>query len=248
MSAGRVMPRPSGPDVEGIPGSIGAHAGRPAAVQRRWRAGCRGPRVPRTRRTPRPIRRRTPWAAIAPRPVPAVPAAETGPSGRGRLGSNHDATVCRSVGPPARSNRPRLSLPPTPPASLVDRGGHAEPPARSGRGAGRLRRLVRLLRRLEPRVQVALQERLAQRRQQVAVDPVRVAEPDLDLGRVHVDVDLLGRDVQVEERHRHPPDHQQAAIRLVQRVAQRAVADVPSPEEEELPLGRSTGSATGCAT
>ena len=38
----------------------------------------------------------------------------------------------------------------------------------------------------------------------MAVDPMRVAEPDLDLGRVDIDVHLLGRDLQVEERHGHP--------------------------------------------
>ena len=60
----------------------------------------------------------------------------------------------------------------------------------------------------------------------MAVDPLRVAEPNLDLGRMDVDVDLLGRDLQVEKRHGHPADHQQAAIGLVERVAERAVADV----------------------
>ena len=124
----------------------------------------------------------------------------SGTSGRARLGSNQEATVCRSVGPPARSNRPDAANPAPDRlrrSAVAGRG-------RAGAGAGGLAAGVRLLGRLEPGVQVALQEGLAERRQQVAVDPVRVAEPDLDLGRVDVDVDLLGRDVQVEERHRHP--------------------------------------------
>ena len=128
-------------------------------------------------------------------------------------------------------------------ASLV--GSAARRPSRPGGVAASSRPRSRLLGRLQPRVQVALQEGLAERRQQMAVDPVRVAEPDLDLGRVDIDVDLLGRDVQVQERHGHPADHQQAAIRFVQRVAQRAVADITAAQEQELPLGASTGSATG---
>ena len=51
-----------------------------------------------------------------------------------------------------------------------------------------------------------------------------------------VDVDLLGRNLQVEKRHRHPADHQQAAIGFVERMAQRAVANVAARDEEELPL------------
>ena len=86
-------------------------------------------------------------------------------------------------------------------------------------------------------MEVAGQEGLAEGGQELAVDPLAVAEPDLDLGRVDVDVDLLGRDFQVEERHGRPADHQEAAERLGQGVAERAVADVPAAQEEELALG-----------
>ena len=55
---------------------------------------------------------------------------------------------------------------------------------------------------LEPRVQVAGQEGLADGREQEAVDALAVAEADLDLGGVDVDVDLFGGEVEVEEGHR----------------------------------------------
>ena len=71
----------------------------------------------------------------------------------------------------------------------------------------------------------------------MAVDAVRVAKPDLDLGRMDIDVDLLGGDLQVEKRHGHPADHQQAAIGLVEGMAERPVTDIAAPQEQELSLG-----------
>ena len=190
----------------------------------------------RIRRTRRQARLRPPSGSDCAQARGAGCPTESGIRGLPPAGSNHDGDRLRSFGPPARSSSPRLD----PAAVEADPG--AERARRRTRACSTRRsaaslRSRRFLGRLQPRVQVALQERLPQRREQVAVDPLRVAEPDLDLGRVDVDVDLLGRDLQVEERHRHPADHQQAAIRLVERVAERAVADVAAAEEEELPLG-----------
>src|SRR5271157_5691706 len=70
----------------------------------------------------------------------------------------------------------------------------------------------------------------------MAVDPLRIAEPDLDLGRMDVDVNLLGWDLQVQERDRIAPGHQQPAVGLAQGVAQRPVADIAAAQEEELAL------------
>ena len=74
-------------------------------------------------------------------------------------------------------------------------------------------------------MKVAGEEGLAERREQVAVDALGVAEADLDLGRVNVDVDLFGRNVQVQKRDRVASDHEEAAVGFAQSVAQRSVAN-----------------------
>ena len=153
----------------------------------------------------------------------------------------------QSAGPgPAPRARKSQPLP----AAVAAGAGYARKPAvgfqRPRPARDRCRRLGRLiLRRLEPGVQVARQKRLAEGREQVAVNPLRIAEPDLDLGRMDVDVNLLGRNLQVEERDRIPPDHQQPAVGLAQGVAQRPIADIAAAQEEELALVASTGFATG---
>ena len=71
----------------------------------------------------------------------------------------------------------------------------------------------------------------------MTIDPVRVAEANFDFGWVNVDVDLLGRDLEVEKRHGHPADHEQAAIGFVESVRERAVTDIAAGDKEELPFG-----------
>ena len=160
---------------------------------------------------------------------------DSGISGLAPLGSNQEATVCRSVGPPASSKRPRLSpcrKPVSAPAVPSPAGPSRRQPTPTFAGsavAGSWADCSRECRSLFKNV-------CRKRREQVAVDALRVAKPNLDLGRMDVDVDLLGRNLEVEKRHGHPADHQQAAIGFVERVRQRAVTHVAARDEEELPL------------
>ncbi len=88
---------------------------------------------------------------------------------------------------------------------------------------------------LEPGVQVAAEKRLADGRKELAVNAVRVAKANLHLGRVDVDIHLLGRDLQVEERHegRVRPS-QEPSVRLRQGVGERTVSDASGGRELSL--------------
>ncbi len=73
-----------------------------------------------------------------------------------------------------------------------------------------------------------------QRAEQLAVEPAAVLEADFLLRGMHVDVDHLGRHVEPQKADWLPTREQEAAIRLAQRVLQRAVADRPAVEEQVL--------------
>ena len=85
-------------------------------------------------------------------------------------------------------------------------------------------------------MKIAVQERFANGRQQLAVDPLAVAKPDFNLGRMDIDVHLLGREFKIEKRDRLPADHEQAAIGFAERVTQaRSRIDRP-PTKKNCPL------------
>jgi hypothetical protein len=64
-----------------------------------------------------------------------------------------------------------------------------------------------------------------------------IAETHLRLGRVHIDIDLIGRHFQKEKSRRITAGHDQAAIGLPKGVQQAAVADPAAIEEEILHAG-----------
>jgi len=96
------------------------------------------------------------------------------------------------------------------------------------------------------RRQVGGQELGANRREQLAVKPAGVLEAHLELGRVNIHVDQLGRHVEPQERDRVAPGHQQPAIGLAQGVLQRAVANETTVEQQILhPVVRPTVGRVG---
>ncbi|XQU69694.1 hypothetical protein OJJOAM_002425 [Cupriavidus sp. H18C1] len=69
------------------------------------------------------------------------------------------------------------------------------------------------------------------------MDRARFAEAHLDLGRVHVDVDQLGRQVQAQHVRRETVAVQHVLIGAAHRVRQQLVADEAAIDEEELLVG-----------
>ena len=92
-------------------------------------------------------------------------------------------------------------------------------------------------RRLQTRHQVRPIESAPQRRAEHAEQELGVAEADLRLRRMDVDVDRIGGQIEEQDRDRIPARHQQAAIGFLDGVAQSTVADPPAIEEEILELG-----------
>ena len=82
----------------------------------------------------------------------------------------------------------------------------------------RLHEAVAETRRLKPGHQLLSAQPLPQRRQDKAEQELGLAESDLGLRRMHVDVDRVGRHVEKQHRDRVSARHQQAAIRLLNRV------------------------------
>ncbi len=72
------------------------------------------------------------------------------------------------------------------------------------------------------------------------VETLRIAKADLGFCRMDVDVDLIGRKLQKQKGDRISARHQQPAIRLAERVLQRAVLDEAAIEEQILALPRRT--------
>ena len=70
-----------------------------------------------------------------------------------------------------------------------------------------------------------------------AADQGRVAEPNLRLGRVDIDVHGVGVDLQVEGRHRMPVPGQEVGIGAAQGALQQAVAHRPAVDEQVLVRG-----------
>ena len=78
---------------------------------------------------------------------------------------------------------------------------------------------------------------LADRGQDQGVDPAAVFETHLGLGRVDVDIHLLGRGLQVHDKDRMAPPGQQSLIGLAHGPGQQPVADDAAVDQEELILG-----------
>jgi hypothetical protein len=83
--------------------------------------------------------------------------------------------------------------------------------------------------------EVGPQQLLSQGQGQPVVQFPHLPEPHLDLRRVNVDVDVAGRNLQEDERHRVPPVRDHLPVRLVHRPEEDPVADVPSVEIEGDP-------------
>ena len=77
-----------------------------------------------------------------------------------------------------------------------------------------------------PTPNIGSEELVPNCRKERGVDAVRLEEADFHLGRVNVDVDLRGIDLDLQEGDRIPPDHQKPSVRLNQRVLERLVPDV----------------------
>ncbi len=69
------------------------------------------------------------------------------------------------------------------------------------------------------------------------IESLAVAETNLALRRMNIDIDHLGRQVQKEKRDRVTPRHEQAAIGFLQGVSQAAVADPAAVDEQILQAG-----------
>ena len=98
-----------------------------------------------------------------------------------------------------------------------------------------VRRLGR--RRVQAGDEVFLVEPIAHGGQEQRIQSARVAETDLRLGRMYVDIDMVGREIEEQKRDRITARHQQAAIALLHGMSERAVADPPAVEKEVLALG-----------
>ena len=97
---------------------------------------------------------------------------------------------------------------------------------------------VRQGRRLQPGGEVFGAQAFANGAEHQVVKGLAVAETDLDLGRVNVDVDLLRRQLEKEEGHGIAAGHQQAAVGFLERVAQAPVPDTAAVDKHILHLGR----------
>ena len=84
------------------------------------------------------------------------------------------------------------------------------------------------------RLQVHAEKLTAERRKQLAIQMLTIAEADFRFGGMHVDIDLGGGHVEIEERDRLASDHQQPAIGFGQRVLQRAILNPAAVEEQIL--------------
>jgi hypothetical protein len=84
---------------------------------------------------------------------------------------------------------------------------------------------------------VPFQELRPDRRRQPVVELPHASETDFDLRGVDVDVDLVRRKREEDERHRIPAVRDELAVRLVERPQQDAIADVPAVQEEMEPFG-----------
>ena len=80
-------------------------------------------------------------------------------------------------------------------------------------------------------------ERAAEPRHDHAADQPRVAEADLGLRRVDVDVDEVGRRVEEQRDDRVAVARQQVEIRAADRADEQPVADRAAVDEQELMVG-----------
>ena len=133
---------------------------------------------------------------------------------------------CRCLARPVRRRLPGLDFPLRPIDKLLAQ------PRRLDFVVGRGR--VFLQRRLHLGGQVGAQEFRPEGREELAIELPRVLEADLELCRMDVHINLVGRHFQGEDRDREAADHEETSVRLAQRVLQRAVADRPSVEEKVL--------------
>src|SRR5260370_28348224 len=90
---------------------------------------------------------------------------------------------------------------------------------------------------MQPRRQVFLPQALAHAAEYKAVQGMTVAEADLCLGRVDVDIHLVRRKLQEEKGSCITAGHEQAAIGFLEGMSQTAVADPAAVEKQVLHLG-----------
>ena len=92
--------------------------------------------------------------------------------------------------------------------------------------------------RLEPGRQVLGPQPVAHRAEYQMIESLRIAETHLRLGRMHVHVHLIRRQVEEEKDDRVAAGHEQAAVGFLNGVGDGAVADPAAVDEEVLHLGR----------
>ena len=78
---------------------------------------------------------------------------------------------------------------------------------------------------------------MAQARNDEAADEGRIAEPHLGLGRVDVDIDFLGRDLQEQRQHRMAIARQHVGIGAAHRADQQTVLHRAAIDEQVLVIG-----------
>ncbi len=86
------------------------------------------------------------------------------------------------------------------------------------------------------RLQIHAEKLTAECGEQLAIQVLPVAETDFGFRGMYVDVDQGRGHVEVQERDRLPPDHEQTAIGFGQRMLQRAVLNPAAVEEQVLPF------------
>ncbi len=105
----------------------------------------------------------------------------------------------------------------------------------TGRDCGNRGRLRRHhARRVERGPQVGLQEATAERGADKAVETIRLAETNLHLRGVHVDIDRRRGQIEPQEDDRLPPREEHATVALLDGVEDGAVAERPATHEEVL--------------
>ena len=86
------------------------------------------------------------------------------------------------------------------------------------------------------RAVTGLGERMAQCPDDQAAYQRPIAETHLGLGRMHVDIDVGGIDVEEQRHHRMAVARQQVLVGAAHRAEQQAVAHRPAVDEQVLPL------------
>src|SRR5438093_5052963 len=69
------------------------------------------------------------------------------------------------------------------------------------------------------------------------VDRLAVAEADFRLGGMDIDIDLVGWQLDEQERHGVPSRHEQTAVSFLEGMAEAAIANPAAVDEQVLQLG-----------